>query len=205
MTAIQSAPTSLRPFDIVGPTGNGQLSAGLLANPVVDLLRELAGVVAALTAAQYTHRADDAFFKGTIGGHVRHCLDHIRALALGVSGDVVEYDRRLRGTDIERDPIAAREEIRRLRRAIADVAALPLDQPLTVRVLPTQHGEPTDLRSTLGRELAFVLSHTIHHNATIKGMAVDLGVTLPGSFGYAPATLAHKSCAPRKGSCACAH
>ncbi|MBX3390875.1 MAG: DinB family protein [Phycisphaeraceae bacterium] len=212
MTAIQSTQAQLRPLGMIGLTRDNRSSAaspashfaGPLAGPVVELLRELAGVVAALTAEQYTRRADDAFFKGTIGGHVRHCLDHIRALVRGVSGDVVEYDRRLRGTEIETDPIAAREEIRGLRREIDDVASLSLDLPLTVRLLPTKDGAPVDLRSTLGRELAFVLSHTIHHNATIKGMAVDLGVSLPGSFGYAPATLAHQS-ASAKGNSACAH
>ncbi|MBX3378510.1 MAG: DinB family protein [Phycisphaeraceae bacterium] len=179
-------------------------SASSLALAVVELLRELVGVVSQLTPDQYAARADESFFKGTIGGHVRHCLDHIRALADRLPNEAVEYDRRVRGTEIESDPIAAREEIRRLRRLVNELASVSADASITVRLLPTRDGAPVELRSTLGRELAFVLSHTIHHNATIKGMAVRFGVALPGTFGYAPATLAHQAAPMVKGSSACA-
>jgi hypothetical protein len=43
----------------------------------------------------------------------------------------------------------------------------------------------------VGRELAFVLSHTVHHNALIAVMALTLGVSIPDRFGYAPSTIAH--------------
>ena len=50
---------------------------------------------------------------------------------------------------------------------------------------------PTEVETTAGRELAFVLSHTIHHNALIDVMARTLGVPVPDRFGYAPSTIAH--------------
>jgi hypothetical protein len=40
--------------------------------------------------------------------------------------------------------------------------------------------------------LAFVLSHTIHHNAIIGVMANTLDIPLPARFGYAPSTIAHQ-------------
>jgi hypothetical protein len=43
----------------------------------------------------------------------------------------------------------------------------------------------------VGRELAFVLSHTVHHNALIAIMAQTLGVPVPARFGYAPSTIAY--------------
>lgn len=166
-------------------------SAGVLSLPVIELLRELAGVVAQLSPAQYTQRCGETFFNGNIGGHVRHCLDHIRAILDGFSVGVVDYDHRERGTSIESDPFAARDEIRRLRRLAEDLAQVEAAAPVRVAILPTRDGQSVNLMSTLGRELAFVLSHTIHHNAMIKGMAVALGLQLPQAFGYAPATLAH--------------
>ncbi len=54
-----------------------------------------------------------------------------------------------------------------------------------------QHGVPVQVETTVGRELAFVLSHTIHHNALIGVMAAMLGVPVPDRFGYAPSTLVH--------------
>ncbi|MGH7243591.1 MAG: DinB family protein [Phycisphaerales bacterium] len=166
-------------------------TAGVLALPVTELLRELAGVVAQLSPAQYTRRCGETFFNGNIGGHVRHCLDHIRAILDGFSIGVVDYDHRERGTNIESDPFAARDEIRRLRRLAEDLAQVEAAAPVRVAILPTRDGQSVNLKSTLGRELAFVLSHTIHHNAMIKGMAVALGLSLPQTFGYAPSTLSH--------------
>jgi len=166
-------------------------SAQPLSEPLVELLRELAGVVSQLSPAQYTARCGPAFSNGAIGGHVRHCLDHIRALLDGLPTGLIDYDHRARGTDIEADPNSARDEIRRLRRIGGELSVVSSGAPLRVAVMPTRDGESLELRSTLGRELSFVLSHTIHHNAMIKGMAVHLGVELPGAFGYAPSTLAH--------------
>jgi uncharacterized damage-inducible protein DinB len=48
-----------------------------------------------------------------------------------------------------------------------------------------------EVETTVGRELVFVLSHTVHHNALIAVMARTLGVSVPDRFGYAPSTLAH--------------
>jgi hypothetical protein len=54
------------------------------------------------------------------------------------------------------------------------------------------------VETTVGREFAFVLSHTVHHNALIAVIAKLLGVQVPERFGYAPSTLAyleHRRCA----------
>ncbi len=48
-----------------------------------------------------------------------------------------------------------------------------------------------DLPPTGGRELAFTLSYTIHHNAIIAVAVKSLGLALPEHFGYAPATIAY--------------
>ena len=55
--------------------------------------------------------------------------------------------------------------------------------------------------STVGRELAYLLSHTIHHYALIRLLAYDHGVRLDAEFGVAPSTLKHRDqdaarCAP---------
>jgi uncharacterized damage-inducible protein DinB len=42
--------------------------------------------------------------------------------------------------------------------------------------------------STLARELAFVLNHTIHHQAMIGLLASLHGCDVPDGFGYAPST-----------------
>jgi hypothetical protein len=61
---------------------------------------------------------------------------------------------------------------------------------LRVRILMTSDGPPVQVASSVGREMAYVLSHTIHHNAIIGAMVRTLGGELPERFGYAPATIA---------------
>ena len=53
--------------------------------------------------------------------------------------------------------------------------------------------------STVGRELAYVLSHTIHHNAIIGSMVKALGGVLPERFGYAPSTVRHAHLQSQRG------
>jgi len=58
---------------------------------------------------------------------------------------------------------------------------------------------PALLESTLGRELAYVVSHTTHHSALIGCLVAGMGHQLPERFGYAAATLAwmdRARCAP---------
>lgn len=178
-------------------THRGEIEA--LSGPVTSLLRELLDVLGKITPEQYQARCGEQFFDGAVGGHVRHCLDHVRALVDGIAAGAVDYDHRERGTNVESDPIAAHSETSRLIEELEGLGGTPCDRPLKIELMPTRNGRSARVNSTLGRELAFVLSHTIHHNAIVKSMAYALGVSFPRSFGYAPSTLAHQdgcSCAP---------
>lgn len=173
------------------PPARSASTAAPLAAPLADVLRELAGVIDAVTPGQFTHACGEQFYNGSIGGHVRHCFDHARALLDGHASGEVDYDSRRRGTDVEHCSAAARAEAARLIDLAVTLGHADAELPLSLTILPTRDGVPVRVASTLGRELAFVLSHTIHHNALVRSMAFSLGVTLPRTFGYAPSTLAH--------------
>lgn len=175
-------------------------SCRAVAEPLAALLRELTDVLHAMDDADYTRRMGPLFAGATVGGHVRHTLDHVRALVRAVGdGDgvpePVDYDARERGTAVEADRVCALEEAHRLGNAVGALAGAPASRRVAVRVMPTRDGEPVTLGSTLARELSFVLSHTVHHNATLRGMATALGRPVPEAFGYAPSTLAHRETA----------
>lgn len=163
-----------------------------LAEPVSALLQELLLVLETITPEQYTTRCGEQFFNGAVGGHVRHCLDHVRALVDGAAEGEVDYDHRERGTGVETCPAAARAEARRLIAALAALEPEPAAAQLRVLVMPTRDGTAVRVGSSLARELAFVLSHTVHHHAIIKSMAYALGAATPRTFGFAPSTLAHQ-------------
>lgn len=160
-----------------------------LTAPLVDLLAELADVISRLDDRQYAAKPVGVI-PSSVGGHVRHCLDHVRALVGAAETGWLDYDRRERGTDVETSRGAALAAIDRL---VADLRDLPEDAPeisVAVQAMMTAGGPPVLVASSLGREMAFVLSHTIHHNALVGAMVRMLGGDLPPRFGYAPATLA---------------
>jgi hypothetical protein len=126
---------------------------------------------------------------GSIGRHVRHALDHVAAFLEAGSASIVDYDRRQRGGLVESDPAEALSTICRLQRGLGMMARRPQDEHLRVRTqLDTEGGSITNW-STLGREVAFVISHTIHHQALIAVLVASADdVLLPPRFGLAPST-----------------
>lgn len=179
------------PRETVFGTGPRQTCA-CLAAPLVEILEELRAVIRTLNDVEFTRPMGPLFLDATIGGHVRHCLDHVRAVVDGLGSGSFDYDRRERGTPIERSPAAAATESAALAAALRAMSHAEAARGVRVAILPRRDGEPVELGSTLARELAFVLSHTVHHNAMIRGMVTSLGRPLPGAFGYAPSTLAHQ-------------
>lgn len=154
---------------------------------MVHLLEQLAGLVARLDDSHYrAARAREV--SGSVGGHVRHCLDHVAALVRGVEDGHVDYDARVRGTAIETRRDAALHEIARLATSMQRLGAMAANTPVAV-VLGggADDGAPVAI-STISRELAFVLSHTIHHFAIVALLLHDMGVRVPPRFGYAPST-----------------
>lgn len=139
-----------------------------------------------------------------VGPHFRHILEHYSCFLSGLPSGRIDYDSRAREAQLERDPEAARERIRELIGGLTLVASQDLEAGAEIR-LESGQGEETDQwsRSTLRRELQFLLSHTVHHFALIGLLLGQLGVDAGPDFGVAPSTLKHwrsqPSCAPQPG------
>jgi uncharacterized damage-inducible protein DinB len=152
------------------------------------LIDDLATLVAQLTPEAYARSAVGAI-SGSIGGHVRHCLDHVLALERGFETGVVDYEARHRRTAIEHDRSRALEALVAGATRLRSRGDLTASQPMVVRACAFEGGPIEQYGSTLGREVAFVISHTIHHNATIALLADRVGHRrLPYRFGIAPGT-----------------
>lgn len=130
----------------------------------------------------------------TIGQHTRHTLDHYRALFRGhTESGLVAYDKRERGTAVESDRSEAVTRIGALRKVVGAVDAPALSSGVRIEVLPLPGCPEIPLDSTLGRELAFVTHHAVHHLAIIKMIANEFDLVCPTTFGRAPSTIAHDS------------
>ena len=151
------------------------------------LLEQLRGVIMDMPLSMY--RARPAVrVSGSIGEHVRHCLDHVSALVAAMYGDELSYDRRSRGTTVENERGSAAAEISRLVSRLEGQIAIRLDRPVTLWSLLEANGAAVAIRTTVGREIAFVIQHTIHHCALIAVLLEWQGIDVPAGFGLAPST-----------------
>lgn len=123
---------------------------------------------------------------GTIGAHVRHCLDHVDAVLAWRPGVPLSYDQRRRATSIEQDRAAGRQRLLEVADLLehwdGQAAALVLSLQIT------RDGAPVHAPTSLARELGFALQHTIHHQAVLAVLLASRHVHVPAGFGLAPAT-----------------
>jgi uncharacterized damage-inducible protein DinB len=151
-----------------------------------DLLEELAGVLVAVDVDVYVARPADGV-SGSIGEHVRHLLDHVGAFVASRPVATLSYDRRERGTAVEHDPGAALRQMIRLKASLERERTRDLDEPVVVSSTIAA-GVTVTGWSTRGRELAFVVAHSIHHQAMIALLLAFQGFAVPQRFGFAPST-----------------
>jgi hypothetical protein len=144
-------------------------------------------------------RADDwqspspAFKNSSLGQQLRHTLEHVEALLEGLCDHDINYDARKRDEQIERDPAAAAQRCHDIREALQIAGdTIPDDRQLGIRASCSCDESADCQRSTFGRELQFLVSHTVHHFAIMAGICHGLGITTPENFGVAPSTLKHR-------------
>jgi uncharacterized damage-inducible protein DinB len=131
-----------------------------------------------------------------VGPHLRHIVEHYQALvnALKAGDQCVCYDARNRDLRIQTDPVATLSALKQLNESFALLAqdqSLGLQTPLLTKLLAGARGEmELTVQTTLGRELLFLSSHTVHHFAPLGQYCRNAGVELGHDFGKAPATVA---------------
>lgn len=129
-----------------------------------------------------------------VGAQFRHILDHYRAFAEGWSSGRIDYDLRQRSQLVEVDPTVAMVQASQMIEALEQIHVEDANRPLVVQMdSGGDQGLPDWRPSTIGRELQFLVSHTVHHFALIKLLLEDAGVPVDPDFGMAPSTLAHRT------------
>lgn len=184
MIAVRSRPTFIAAIAVHDDTQQHAITS------LIIVLRQLAHLIETATDEQYTARPTN-LVSSPMSGHLRHCLDHVEALLAGIERGVIDYDRRERGTQVETCRRAALDVIHKQVRQLGNFPARSINRAVKLVTMINSTLPPIEVTSSVGRELAFVLSHTIHHNALIAVIARSLNVPLPERFGYAPSTLAY--------------
>ena len=129
-----------------------------------------------------------------VGAHLRHVLDCYRCFLKGIDDGeaTVDYDARERNPDLEKDPRIARQSIQEVRAALEQLPDSQRQQQVRVRVDAAAWNEDAWTLSTVGRELQFLLSHTVHHYALIAMTLRGVGFEPGAGFGVAPSTLEYR-------------
>lgn len=176
-------------------------ATALLVDENVQALEQLATLLERTPAATY-QRAVGSQQTQSLGKHVRHILEHYQTLidAPELSPEPsqsmasLDYENRLREAALENSPAQAQARIHQLQVGLKALSTIPHDTLLILRY-PTEEPEhiasinALPLPSSLGRELAFLTSHSIHHMALLGLLCEQLDIALPRTFGVHPSTL----------------
>ena len=162
----------------------------MLRDENIEALQQAIALLPRLSTAQFSQKLP-ACFNASIGGHIRHNIDHYLSFLGGFPLGRVDYEHRVRNPliETERDyAVGMLNEICRL------LAALPAeDKGLLVRMETTPDGDSAAWGLSTGRrELQFLLSHTIHHYALVAVSCRLQGVEPHEDFGVAPSTLRYR-------------
>lgn len=153
----------------------------------ITFLEQGAALAAVLPIENYQANAPGTQ-SGSVGAHLRHCIEFYRSLLAAVDSGDLDYDLRPRDNELESDPMQAALALHDLVRKLPKLATKDLSAMIRVRHDYDDDGEAAWAASTLARELNFLLSHTVHHYALIAAQLRQAGVMLPEGFGVSPAT-----------------
>lgn len=155
-----------------------------------DNLNELSLLLESLTQEEFTHPCE--FLSGaTIGQHIRHILELFDCLISGSSEGKVCYDSRKRDILLETKISFALKKIH----IILEELKILKDKPMILEGSYSSKNEINLVKTSLFRELAYNLEHSIHHQALIKVGMRELGKLnlISVNFGIAPATIKFKN------------
>lgn len=167
-------------------------SANFVADNI-DCLKQGISLLQSIDAEQYRMADSAVFGLGGVGKHFRHIMDFY-ACFLYPEDNVIDYERRERDSLLETDKFRAEQKLAEIILLLDSESAALIDQAKDVSVTSAEsssYSRAVCTASTIGRELQFLISHTIHHYAIIALMLRGAGIEVPEYFGVAPSTIRH--------------
>jgi hypothetical protein len=129
-------------------------------------------------------------FSSSVGQHIRHCVEHYEEFLQAITEQrELNYEMRPRDLNVEIDPV---ESVRRIE-IIRDLLRAHVVE--CREILMFDNGSRAPARSSITREIQYLLSHTVHHFALIAVIASLGGMQVPHNFGVAPTTLTYRESA----------
>jgi len=132
--------------------------------------------------------------KSGIGRHFRHIIEHYYSL-VNEKNSVIDYDSRERDLKLEDDRQFMINTMKEIISSLEKLLSAPdyIHKEVNVRSNEGIGEEDSPLsKSTIQRELQFLISHTVHHYALIGLILKTMGYNPVHEFGIAPSTLKYE-------------
>ncbi len=164
----------------------------IIARQNTHFLEQGLDLLAEITDPQFADKG--LYGQASAGAHLRHVIDCYRCFLLGLDSGLVDYDSRDRDRRIETDRDFAAGAIAQVIDRLLSLPEDVLDSDLKIQVdtAAWEQGKSLWTRSTVARELQFLLSHTVHHYALIALILRGHGYDPGAEFGVAPSTLEYR-------------
>lgn len=157
---------------------------------IINNLVEVKDLLKGLSKEQYSRKLE-ILTNASIGQHVRHILEFYQCLLSGIESGTANYDTRKRDLKLEENVSFALATIEDV---INRILELKSDRPLILNVnYDLEKNKTLELKTSLYRELAYNLEHSIHHQALIKVAISEMKLAnlVKSNFGIAPSTIRH--------------
>jgi len=160
----------------------------------IYFLRQGISILNSISDSNYS-KNNGLHFKSGIGRHFRHIIEHYTSFIQGYKSRI-NYDDRERNLMLETSRECA---ISKIDSVIKEIEFFQLNTnhlESEIHVLSNQssdHQNSDWSKSSVRRELQFLISHTVHHYALIAFILKTMGLDVPDNFGVAPSTLNYES------------
>jgi uncharacterized damage-inducible protein DinB len=155
-------------------------------------LMQIKELLLAISKDQY-NKQPEVLSGATIGQHIRHILEFYLLLVSGSFEGKISYDNRERNLDLETNPKKALDTIGNL---ITGIDHINENENLQFEADFTTSGKQENIiKSSVARELAYCIEHSIHHQALIKAGLIALGLKdlTNEHFGVAYSTIRYRN------------
>ncbi|MBS0011850.1 MAG: DinB family protein [Bacteroidales bacterium] len=146
-----------------------------------------------LKIPEETYKAKpEVLYGSSVGQHMRHILEFYLLMISGSIEGVISYDRRQRDLRIENQTAYAAQIISKIMKSLD---LLREDDPVLFEADYTSDESGRNIiKSSVGRELAYCIEHSIHHQALIKAGLIVMGMSglADEDFGVAYSTIRYR-------------
>ncbi len=125
---------------------------------------------------------------GSVGEHLRHCIDHFDCFFRDAESGTVDYDARSRSREVEVNRAAAQVVLGEILHGLENLSATSFEQSVRVRQTAAPGQPPLETESSINRELVFLSGHMVHHLALMVLIAERTGAAPSTELGVAYST-----------------